>query len=163
MWTPSLPRVHVHLLSSDQERHLWSPKYFKFPCVCIHVYFHPENSSFFGEFFLSYLPSYPYFGAFLSTWSRNVTNFHLLPFPAYLSDTYIHPSSHVTSAAWIVVCKCIASLLPRSVGDRLPLTVVVRQMPHIVPKVRLNCEDITLCRTSCWLSTVLNLSKKKFL
>ena len=45
---PSLPRVHIHLLSSDWERHLWSPKYIKFPCVC--VYFHPDISSFFGEF-----------------------------------------------------------------------------------------------------------------
>ena len=55
MWgfhvTQSLLLVHIHL-SSDQERHLWSLKYFKFPCVC--VYFCLEISSFFGEFSLSF-------------------------------------------------------------------------------------------------------------
>ena len=46
-WMPSLPCVHIHLLSSDRERHLWSPKYFKFPCVCVLVYFRLEISWFF--------------------------------------------------------------------------------------------------------------------
>ena len=49
---PSLPHVHIHLLSSNRERHLWLPDYIKFPYVC--VYFHPEISSFSGEFSLSF-------------------------------------------------------------------------------------------------------------
>ena len=58
----SLPHLHTHLLSSDQERHLWLPKYFKFPCGFINVYFHPEISSFFRWVFhfLSYLLRYIY-------------------------------------------------------------------------------------------------------
>ena len=32
---PSLLHVHIHLLSSDWERHLWSPKYINFLCVCV--------------------------------------------------------------------------------------------------------------------------------
>ena len=30
---PSLPHVHIHLLFSDRERHLWSRKYIKFLCL----------------------------------------------------------------------------------------------------------------------------------
>ena len=44
--------VHILLLSSNQERHLWSPKYINFHMfVCD---FHPEISSFFGKSFPSF-------------------------------------------------------------------------------------------------------------
>ena len=33
----SVPRIHIHLFSPDQERHLWSLKYFNFLCVCIFI------------------------------------------------------------------------------------------------------------------------------
>ena len=32
-WWLILPLVHIHLLSSNRGRHLWSLKYLKFPCV----------------------------------------------------------------------------------------------------------------------------------
>ena len=72
---PSLPRVHIHLLFSDRERHLWSPKYIKFLCVC--MYFQPEISSFFPIF--SYLLCYLYFGTFLSTWLQSASLRHVSP------------------------------------------------------------------------------------
>ena len=31
----SLQHVYIHLISSDIERHLWSPKYIKFLCACV--------------------------------------------------------------------------------------------------------------------------------
>ena len=46
-WMPSLPGVHIHLLSSDQERHLWWPKYFKFPCVFVSCVLSSGNLSIF--------------------------------------------------------------------------------------------------------------------
>ena len=36
----NLPCVHIHLLSSDRERHLWLLKYFKF--LCVYEYFRME-------------------------------------------------------------------------------------------------------------------------
>ena len=50
----SLSLVHIHLFSSDRERHL---KYFKLPCVCVDVYFQPEFFPFFGKLSL-FFPMY---------------------------------------------------------------------------------------------------------
>ena len=48
---PSLPHVYIHLLSSDQERHLWSSKYFDQVSVCLWVTFVWRSLSFFGKSF----------------------------------------------------------------------------------------------------------------
>ena len=49
---PSLPLVHMHLLSSDRERHLWSPKYIIKVSMCLGLCdFHLEISSIFGKNF----------------------------------------------------------------------------------------------------------------
>jgi hypothetical protein len=51
---PSLPQVHIHILSSDRERNLWLPIYFLFVCSFIWRSLH-----FFGVFpFLCYLLSF---------------------------------------------------------------------------------------------------------
>ena len=56
--------VHIHLFSSDQERHLWSSKH-----MCLSVPF-IRRPHFFGNsfLFLFLLLCYPYLGTFLSTW-----------------------------------------------------------------------------------------------
>ena len=86
-WRQSLPRVHIYLLSSDRERHLWSPIYFKFLCLC--VTFVQRSLHFSGRVFpfFSYFLCYPYFGTFLSTWSEL--------FPKIQVDYYREISSHL--------------------------------------------------------------------
>ena len=54
--TPPLPCVHIHLLSSDRERHLWSSKrlsYRKLPCI-LNVPFIRRSFHSFGSSFFSY-------------------------------------------------------------------------------------------------------------
>ena len=62
----SLPCVHIHLLSSDWERHLWLSKYFKQVSVCVVCAFPLEISPIFGKsfpflyFVLSVLRYFPF-------------------------------------------------------------------------------------------------------
>ena len=67
--------VHIHFLSSDQERHLWLSKVFiklMHVCVCILsrdlLIFSVSVPSFF-----SYFLCYPYFGTFHSSWSLSLS------------------------------------------------------------------------------------------
>ena len=65
---PSLPCVHIHLLSFDWKRHLWSSKYIKYVPVCLYVSFLQRSLHFFGNNFpfifpfcvLSVLRCYPF-------------------------------------------------------------------------------------------------------
>ena len=71
---PPLPHVHIHLLSSDWKRHLWSPKYIFFRVfVCA---FHPLIYLLLVRVFplFSNLLCYPRFGTFLSTWFSYINN-----------------------------------------------------------------------------------------
>ena len=63
----SLPCVHIHLLSSDRERHLWSSKRFR-----VYVYLSSEDLFiFFGKSsLLLFLFCYLNFGTYLSTSSQ---------------------------------------------------------------------------------------------
>ena len=61
----SLPCVHIYLLSSDWERHLWSPKYIIQDSVWMCVTYIPR----FLNFLVIIFPSYPYFRTFLFTLS----------------------------------------------------------------------------------------------
>ena len=48
----SLLCVHIHLLSSDQQRHLWLPKHFSEVSMCLCVPFIQISPHFFGKSFL---------------------------------------------------------------------------------------------------------------
>ena len=69
----SLPCVHIHLLSSDQERHLCSSKYFSWASMCLSPFFIWRSLHFFSKrLFSPPFLCYPYFSTFLSTWSHNI-------------------------------------------------------------------------------------------
>ena len=71
---PSLLCFHIHLLSFDWERRLWSSKYFKLVSVCLCVPFLQKSLHFSVRVFpfFSHFLCYPYFGTFLSTWLLTV-------------------------------------------------------------------------------------------
>ena len=89
-----LPHVHMHLLSSNRERNMWLPKYFKFPCVCVRVYFHLEIS-FFGEFSLSF----PIYWVYLET-VRVKVNVHFNP---SLPTSLLHTMPYYITCQYYVV------------------------------------------------------------
>ena len=68
-------RQDKHLLSYDRERHLWSPKYLKFPCVCVLS---------FGDL-VTFLMSFP----FLSIYWVIHTSVLSFPHRKERSDTYL--------------------------------------------------------------------------